>query len=139
MNIDPIKNGIVIDHITAGLGMKIYRLLGLDTLDCSVALITNAQSTKMGRKDIIKIDSDFDVNTDILGYVDPGVTVNIIRNSKLCEKKTVELPETLVNVLKCTNPRCISSTEQELDHVFRLTNKEERVYRCIYCEARAKQ
>ena len=139
MNIDPIKNGIVIDHITAGLGMKIYRLLGLDTLDCSVALITNAQSTKTGIKDIIKIDSDFDVNTDILGYVDPGVTVNIIRNSQLCEKKTVELPETLVNVLKCTNPRCISSTEQELDHVFRLTNKEERVYRCIYCEARAKQ
>ena len=139
MTIDPIKNGIVIDHITAGLGMKIYRLLGLDTLDCSVALITNAQSTKMGRKDIIKIDSDFDVNTDILGYVDPGVTVSIIRDSKLCEKKTVELPETLVNVLKCTNPRCISSTEQELDHVFRLTNKEERVYRCIYCEARAKQ
>lgn len=139
MNIDSIKNGIVIDHITAGLGMKIYRLLGLDTLDCSVALITNAQSTKTGIKDIIKIDSDFDVNTDILGYVDPEVTVNIIRNSKLCEKKTVELPETLVNVLKCTNPRCISSTEQELDHVFRLTNKEERVYRCIYCEARAKQ
>lgn len=139
MNIDSIKNGIVIDHITAGLGMKIYRLLGLDTLDCSVALITNAQSTKMGRKDIIKIDSDFDVNTDILGYVDPGVTVSIIRDSKLCEKKTVELPGTLVNVLKCTNPRCISSTEQELDHVFRLTNKEERVYRCIYCEARAKQ
>ncbi len=139
MNIDSIKNGIVIDHITAGLGMKIYRLLGLDTLDCSVALITNAQSTKTGRKDIIKIDSDFDVNTDILGYVDPGVTVNIIRNSKLREKKTVELPETLVNVLKCANPRCISSTEQELDHVFRLTNKEERVYRCIYCEARAKQ
>ena len=139
MNIDPIKNGIVIDHITAGLGMKIYRLLGLDTLDCSVALITNAQSTKTGIKDIIKIDSDFDVNTDILGYVDPGVTVSIIRDSKLCEKKPVELPETLVNVLKCTNPRCISSTEQELDHVFRLTNKEERVYRCIYCEARAKQ
>ena len=138
MHIDSIKNGIVIDHITAGRGMTIYRLLGLDSLDCSVALIKNAPSAKLGKKDIIKIDSDFDVNTDILGYVDPGVTVNVIRSGKLSEKKTIELPDRLVNVLVCKNPRCISSIEQELPQIFRLTNREQRVYRCEYCESRAK-
>ncbi len=138
MHIDSIKNGIVIDHITAGRGMTIYRLLGLDSLDCSVALIKNAPSAKLGKKDIIKIDSDFDVNTDILGYVDPGVTVNVIRGGKLSEKKTIELPDRLVNVLVCKNPRCISSIEQELPQIFRLTNREQRVYRCEYCESRAK-
>lgn len=138
MHIDSIKNGIVIDHITAGNGMTIYRLLGLDSLDCSVALIKNAPSAKLGKKDIIKIDSDFDVNTDILGYVDPGVTVNVIRGGKLSEKKTIELPDRLVNVLVCKNPRCISSIEQELPQIFRLTNREQRVYRCEYCESRAK-
>ncbi len=138
MHIDSIKNGIVIDHITAGRGMTIYRLLGLDSLDCSVALIKNAPSAKLGKKDIIKIDSDFDVNTDILGYVDPGVTVNVIRGGKLSEKKTIELPDRLVNVLVCKNPRCISSVEQELPQIFRLTNREQRVYRCEYCESRAK-
>ena len=138
MKIDSIKRGIVIDHITAGRGMTIYRLLGLDSLDCSVALIKNAPSAKLGKKDIIKIDSDFDVNTDILGYVDPGVTVNVIRGGKLSEKKTIELPDRLVNVLVCKNPRCISSIEQELPQIFRLTNREQRVYRCEYCESRAK-
>ena len=138
MNIDSIKNGIVIDHITAGRSMKIYRLLGLESLDCSVALIKNVTSRKMGKKDIIKIDSDFDVDTDILGYVDPGVTVNIIRDGKIAEKRTLELPTELTDVLKCKNPRCISSVEQELPHIFRLTDKEHRVYRCIYCETRAK-
>lgn len=138
MNIDSIKNGIVIDHITAGRSMKIYRLLGLESLDCSVALIKNVTSRKTGKKDIIKIDSDFDVDTDILGYVDPGVTVNIIRDGRIAEKRTLELPTELTDVLKCKNPRCITSTEQELPHIFRLTDRENRVYRCIYCETKGK-
>ena len=138
MNIDSIKNGIVIDHITAGRSMKIYRLLGLESLDCSVARIKNVTSRKTGKKDIIKIDSDFDVDTDILGYVDPGVTVNIIRDGKIAEKRTLELPTELTDVLKCKNPRCITSTEQELPHIFRLTDREHRVYRCIYCETKGK-
>ena len=138
MNIDSIKNGIVIDHITAGRSMKIYRLLGLESLDCSVALIKNVTSRKTGKKDIIKIDSDFDVDTDILGYVDPGVTVNIIRDGKIAEKRTLELPTELTDVLKCKNPRCITSTEQELPHIFRLTDREHRVYRCIYCDTKGK-
>lgn len=138
MNIDSIKNGIVIDHITAGKGMEIYKLLGLDCLDCSVALIKNVASRKMGKKDIIKIDSDFDVDTDILGFVDPDVTVNIIKDGKTAEKKTIGLPERLTNVLTCKNPRCISATEQELPQIFKLTDRERRVYRCLYCETKAK-
>ncbi len=138
MNIDSIKNGIVIDHITAGKGMEIYKLLGLDSLDCSVALIKNVASRKMGKKDIIKIDSDFDVDTDILGFVDPDVTVNIIKDGKTAEKKTIGLPERLTNVLVCKNPRCISVTEQELPQIFKLTDRERRVYRCLYCETKAK-
>ena len=137
MNIDSIKNGLVIDHITAGLGMKVFSLLGLDELDCAVAIIKNASSRKMGKKDIIKIDADIDLNLDILGYVDPGITVNVIKDSKLVEKKMIELPERLVNVVLCKNPRCITTTEQELDHIFTLTDREKRVYRCIYCEAKA--
>ena len=138
MNIDSIKNGIVIDHITAGKGMEIYQLLGLDSLDCSVALIKNVASRKMGKKDIIKIDSDFDVDTDILGFVDPDVTVNIIKDGKKKKKKTIGLPERLTNVLTCKNPRCISATEQELPQIFKLTDRERRVYRCLYCETKAK-
>ena len=138
MNIDSIRNGIVIDHISAGGAMKIYTLLRLDTLSCSVALICNAQSRRMVRKDIIKIDSEFDIDLDLLGYVDPGATVNVIRNGVICEKKRVGLPEKLTDVIKCRNPRCITSTEQELPQVFRLTDPERRVYRCIYCESRAK-
>ena len=138
MNIDSIKNGIVIDHITAGQGMRIYNLLGLDSLDCSVALIKNVSSRKMGKKDIIKIDSDFDVDTDILGYVDPDVTVNIIKGGKTVEKKSIALPEKLTGVLTCKNPRCISVTEQELPQIFKLTDRARRVYRCIYCETKAK-
>lgn len=137
MNIDSIKNGIVIDHITAGRGMDIYRLLALDRLDCPVALIKNAASTKMGKKDIIKIDSAIEINMDTLGYVDPGATVNIIRDGRLVEKKKLELPETLTNVIRCKNPRCITSTEQELPQIFRLTDRENRVYRCCYCETKA--
>ncbi len=138
MTIDEIKNGIVIDHITAGLGMKIYSLLKLDKLDCSVALINNTPSSKMGKKDIIKIDADIVLNTDILGYIDPDVTVNIIKNGKTVEKKRIALPEKLTNVIKCKNPRCITTTEQELPQIFKLTDKENRVYRCLYCESKAK-
>lgn len=138
MKIDSIQNGVVIDHITAGRGMKLYELLGLDKLDCSVAIIKNVNSGKMGKKDIIKIDADIPVNLDVIGYVDPGVTVNIIRDGELSEKRAIEMPETLTNVIKCKNPRCITTVEQELDHVFKLTDKAEKVYRCIYCETKAK-
>ena len=136
MNIDAIQNGIVIDHIEAGKGMEIYRLLGLGGLDCQVAIIKNAASRKMGRKDIIKIAADIPVNTEILGYVDPGVTVDVIRNGVLVEKKKAELPERLTNLIFCRNPRCITTTEQELPHIFRLTDKEKREYRCLYCETK---
>ena len=139
MNIDSIKNGILIDHITAGLGMTVYNLLKLDELDCAVAIIKNANSRKMGKKDIIKIDADIELNMDILGYVDPGITIDIIKDSVLVEKKSIGLPEKLTNVIKCKNPRCITTTEQELPHIFKLTDKEKRVYRCIYCEAKAEK
>ena len=139
MNIDSIQNGIVIDHITAGQAMTLYELLGLGELDCSVALIRNASSVKTGKKDIIKIDADIPVNLDVIGYVDPGATVNIIKDGKLVEKKTLALPQTLTNVIHCKNPRCITSVEQELPHVFRLTNPKEKIYRCIYCETKAEE
>lgn len=138
MNIDSIKNGIVIDHITPGRGIEILRLLGLDELDCPVAFIKNAPSRKMGKKDIIKVDADICVDTEILGYIDPDVTVNIIKDGKNVEKRKVALPESLTNVITCKNPRCISTTEQELPQIFKLTDRENRVYRCIYCEAKAK-
>ena len=137
MNIDSIKNGFVIDHITAGLGMKIFNLLNLDGLDCSVALIKNVPSKRMGKKDIIKIDADIEVNTDILGYVDPDVTVNVIKNGVIAEKRQIELPQQLTGVIKCKNPRCITTTEQELPQIFKLTDKENRIYRCLYCESKA--
>ncbi len=137
MNIDSIQNGVVIDHITAGQGMKLYHLLKLDETDLSVAIIRNVVSRKMGKKDIIKIDADIPVNLDVIAYVDPGATVNIIRNGTLVEKRQMELPETLTDVLTCKNPRCITSTEQELKHIFRLTDRENKVYRCIYCETKA--
>lgn len=138
MNIDSIKNGIVIDHIAAGKGMELYHLLGLDKLDCSVAIIKNVNSAKMGKKDIIKIDAAIDLDMDILGYVDPDATINIIRDGKRVEKKQISLPQTLTNVIFCKNPRCITTTEQELPHIFKLADKEKRIYRCIYCEANAK-
>ena len=137
MNIDSIQNGVVIDHITAGQGMKLYHLLKLDDTELSVAIIRNVNSRKLGKKDIIKIDADIPVNLDVIAYVDPGATVNIIRNGKLVEKRQMELPLTLTDVLVCKNPRCITSTEQELHHVFRLTERNEKVYRCIYCETKA--
>ena len=137
MNIDSIKNGIVIDHISAGNSLKLYQLLKLDELECSVAIIKNVSSKKTGKKDIIKIDADIELDTEIIGYIDPDITVNIIKNGKNVEKKTIELPQKLTNVLKCKNPRCISATEQELPHIFTLADKEKRIYRCLYCETKA--
>ena len=138
MNIDAITNGIVIDHIKAGGAMSIYNFLELDKLDCPVAIIKNAVSKKMGRKDIIKIDSNIDIDLNILGFIDSNITVNIIANGKLAEKKHLTLPDTIKEVLKCKNPRCITSVEQELPHIFKLTDRENRTYRCIYCESKAK-
>ena len=137
MNIDSIHSGIVIDHITAGRAMRLYELLRLGELDCSVAIIQHAVSRKMGRKDIIKIDADIPVNFDVIGYVDPTATVNIIRDGKLVEKREIGMPETLVNVIRCKNPRCITSTEQELDHIFKLADRQREIYRCVYCETKA--
>ncbi len=137
MNIDSIQNGVVIDHITAGCGMQLYDLLGLDKLDCSVAIIKNVHSRKMGKKDIIKIDADIPMDFDVIGYVDPGVTLDFIKDGKLIDKRTVDLPLTLTNVLRCKNPRCITSIEQELDHIFKLTDPEKKIYRCVYCETKA--
>ena len=133
MNIDSIQNGIVLDHITAGKALQIYN--HLDKLDCSVAIIKNVKSEKMGRKDILKIDQDIDINLDVLGYIDPDISVNIIKDGKLVEKRKIELPERLVGIKKCTNPRCITTTEQGITHIFKLTDREKRIYRCIYCEA----
>lgn len=136
MNIDSIKNGIVIDHIKAKNGMKIYEALNLKELQCSVAIITNAKSKKMERKDIIKIDKEFDINLDALGFIDPDITINIVKEGKIIEKKHIEKPEKIINIVKCQNPRCITSTEKELDQIFNLTDKEKNIYRCKYCEMR---
>ena len=137
MNIDSIKNGIVIDHIKAGKSLEIYHLLNLDKVDCSVAIIKNVNSRKMGKKDIIKIDSDIEIDLDTLGYIDPFITIDIIKDGKLFEKKHVELPTRITNVIHCKNPRCITTIEQELPHIFKLTDKENIVYRCLYCESRS--
>ena len=139
MIIERIQNGIVLDHITAGNGMNIYNVLGLDKLDCTVALIKNADSPKMGKKDIIKISTHMDIDTDILGYLDPGTTVNIIRDGQVAERRTLELPQKVVGVIRCKNPRCITSTEQEIVHEFKLTDRQKKVYRCIYCEQQAQK
>lgn len=134
MNIDGVENGIVLDHIRAGDCMKLYNLLGLDELDCSVAIIKNAFSQKMGRKDIIKIDAPLDLDLDALGYIDPRITVNIVRDGKLSQKKHLSLPQHLVNIVVCKNPRCITSTENDVDQVFHLSDPERQLYRCVYCE-----
>lgn len=139
MVIDAIKNGIVIDHIRAGGAMELYRILGLESLTCSVAIIKNAASSKMGKKDIIKIDEIIDLDLDVLGYVDPGITVSIIRGGERIKKFSPSLPERVTGVIHCHNPRCITTTEQELPHIFKLTDREKRIYRCIYCEAAAKR
>ena len=137
MIIGQIKDGIVLDHITAGNAIRIYHVLGLDRLSCTVALIQHADSKKMGKKDIIKIDAEIPVNLDVIGYVDPGVSVNFIRDGVLTEKRRIDMPQRLTNVLFCKNPRCICTVEQELDHVFLLTDRKNKVYRCLYCETKA--
>ena len=138
MNIDSIKNGVVIDHIKAGKSMEIYNHLELDKLDCTVAIIKNVHSKKMGYKDIIKIDSEMVVDLEVLGYIDPDITVNIIKDEILCEKKKLTLPSQIKDVIKCKNPRCITTTEQDLPHIFKLTDAATKTYRCIYCETKAK-
>ena len=138
MIIGKIEDGIVLDHIKAGQGMRLYNILGLDKLDCEVALIQNAPSQKHGRKDILKIDKLIDLNIDAVGFVDPGITVNIIEGGKLAKRKHLELPTEILDVIKCKNPRCITTIEQELPQVFRLTDAVNKVYRCKYCESKAK-
>ena len=139
MIIGQLKNGYVLDHITAGRGMDIYKLLKLGELDCSVAMIKNADSPKMGQKDIIKIGQLMDLNFDVLGYIDPGITVDIIRDGKRVEKKHLSLPEKVTGVIHCKNPRCITSVEQGLVHEFRLTDRERKVYRRVYCDSVARR
>lgn len=138
MNIDGVKTGIVLDHIKAGKSMQIYELLGLDKINNCVAIIQNADSDKYGKKDIIKIDQIIDLDFDVLGYVDSNITVNIVKDGRLERKHHMELPQTLKNVVKCKNPRCITSVEQEIVHTFKLVDKENKVYRCIYCDAEHK-
>ena len=139
MTIDSIKNGIVIDHIAAGKAMELYGILGLDKLDCSVAILKNVVSGKLVKKDIIKIDRNLDLDWDIIGYVDPNITVNIIKDGVRMEKRQLKLPDTITNVIHCKNPRCITSIEQELEQVFLLTNEEKEIYRCKYCEEKYKK
>jgi len=139
MNIDGVNNGIVIDHIEAGKSIKIYEMLQLDKLDCSVAIIQNVDSAKYGKKDIIKVDQDIPLDFDVLGYMDPHITVNHVRDSKLVSKVHLELPETLTNVIRCKNPRCITSVEQEIKHIFKLVDREKKIYRCAYCDVEHKE
>ena len=139
MNIDSIQNGVVLDHIQAGKSMEIYKYLHLDQLDCSVAIIKNARSSHMERKDIIKIDSPVELDLDVLGYIDSNITVNIIRDGTLVEKKHLELPEKLVNILRCKNPRCITVSESQLDAIFKLSNRAKHIYRCAYCDTEYRQ
>lgn len=135
LNVSSISEGFVLDHIEAGKSMDIYRYLHLDNLDCCVAIIKNAKSNKMGKKDIMKIECPIDIiDLDILGFIDHNITINIIQKEQIVEKKRLELPKQITNVIKCKNPRCITSIEQELDHIFVLTNPEEQIYRCKYCE-----
>ena len=134
LNIGGLKGGVVIDHIKAGGAMEIYNYLGLENLDCSVAIIKNAKSNKMGKKDIIKIEGPITVNLEVLGVLDENITINVIQDNKIVEKRALPLPEVVTNVIKCKNPRCITSIEQELPHRFKLTDKKNRIYRCMYCE-----
>ena len=134
MNINGVHNGIVLDHIKAGKAMEIYNLLQLDKLDCCVAIIQRVDSTKYGKKDIIKIDENITLDFDLLGFIDPNITVNIVKDDQLVKKEHLNLPEEITNVIRCKNPRCITSVEQEIKHVFKLVNKDKKTYRCIYCD-----
>jgi Aspartate carbamoyltransferase, regulatory subunit len=139
LNVGQLNDGIVLDHIAAGKSMDIYSYLNLDKLDCQVAIIKNAKSQKMGKKDIIKIEGGLDiVDLDVLGYIDHKITVNLIKNGKLNDKKILHLPKTIKNIINCKNPRCITSVEQELPHIFHLSSESEHIYRCLYCEEKHK-
>ena len=138
LNISGLNQGVVIDHIQAGGAMKIYEYLNMEKLDCQVAIIKNAKSNKMGRKDIIKIEGPIQIDLDVLGILDHNITINIIENDKIVRKHTLELPDEVTNIIRCKNPRCITSIEQELPHKFKLTDRKNRIYRCIYCESKFK-
>ncbi len=138
LNISGLNQGVVIDHIQAGGAMKIYEYLNMEKLDCQVAIIKNAKSNKMGRKDIIKIEGPIQIDLNVLGILDHNITINIIENDKIVRKHTLELPDEVTNIICCKNPRCITSIEQELPHKFKLTDRKNRIYRCIYCESKFK-
>lgn len=138
LNISGLNQGVVIDHIQAGGAMKIYEYLNMEKLDCQVAIIKNAKSNKMGRKDIIKIEGPIQIDLNVLGILDHNITINIIENNEIVRKHTLELPNEVTNIIRCKNPRCITSIEQELPHKFKLTDRENRIYRCIYCESKFK-
>lgn len=137
LSIDSLERGVVIDHIKAGKAMEIYNYLGLDKLECSVAIIKNVKSNRMGKKDIIKIEDEIETDLHMLGFIDTNITVNIIDGGTIIKKMNITLPDKIVNIIKCKNPRCITSVEQELPHVFKLTDPERKVYRCAYCEQQA--
>ena len=140
LNVGAIKEGFVLDHIKAGMSLSIYHDLKLDELDCCVAIIKNAKSNKMGKKDILTVECNIDnLDLDILGFIDHNITVNIIKDERIVEKRALKLPPSVTNVIKCKNPRCITSIEQELDQIFLLTDPEHEVYRCKYCEAKYKK
>lgn len=136
MKVDSIKNGIVLDHITAGKVMEVYNALNLDKLDCTIAILKNVPSHKMGHKDILKIDNDFDIDLDVLGYLDHNITISYIKDGKTVEKKHLALPERIKNVERCKNPRCITTVERGIDQEFYLANREKKIYRCIYCDSK---
>ena len=139
MLVDSVKNGMVIDHISNGKAMQIYKMLSLNKLDCPVVILENVPSKKMGKKDMIKIHDDIDINLDVLGFISPSITVDIIKDGAIIDKKHIELPEKLTDIIVCKNPRCITSTEQGIKQIFKLTDKENGVYRCLYCETKAER
>ncbi len=139
LNIDSVEKGLVIDHIEAGKAMEIYKYLNLDKMDCSVAIIKNAKSKKMGKKDIIKVEDNINMNLKVLGFIDPTITINVIDNSVIIKKINLELPDEVENVVMCKNPRCITSIEQEITHKFKLTDKNKKIYRCVYCDTAYEQ
>ena len=138
LNVGSLSEGFVLDHIKAGKCMDIYNYLCLDKLDCQVAIIKNAKSNKMGKKDIIKIEGPLDVDLNVLGVLDHNITISIIEDNKIVGKHSLQLPKTVTNIIRCKNPRCITSIEQELPHTFKLTDRDKRIYRCVYCESKFK-
>lgn len=139
LKIDSVEKGLVIDHIQAGKAMEVYKYLNLDKMDCSVAIIKNAKSNKMGKKDIIKVENNITMDLKVLGFIDPNITINVVDNSEIIRKINLELPEEIDNIAKCINPRCITSVEQEIVHKFRLTDKTKKIYRCVYCDTAYEQ